>query len=142
VEKAEPVEVSLIHTALNGPLEYVNHQASVRAASHMRLRVRVHYCPSNTLLLVEKAEPVQVPLLHKTLEGPMEYVDYRALLRATSHTRLRARDHYWPSSTLSLVEKVELVQVSLLHTALEGPMECVCGCKMTDVVSAWIPTWH
>ena len=29
---------------------------------------------------------------------------------------------------------------SLLHTTLEGPMEGVCGCKMTDVASMWIPT--
>ena len=59
--------------------------------------------------------------------------------RATSHTRLRARDQY--TSSLSLDEKVEPVQVRFLQTTLEGPMEWVCECKM-DVKSTWIPTWH
>jgi hypothetical protein len=44
-------------------------------------------------------------------------------LRATSHTKLRARDHY-TSNTL-IGGKGWAGPSSLLHTTLEGPMECV-----------------
>ena len=60
-------------------------------------------------------------------------------LSATSHTRLRARDHY-TSSTL-IGGKGGAGPSSLLHTTLEGPTEHICECKM-DVKSTWIPTWH
>ena len=58
-------------------------------------------------------------------------------LRATSHTRLRARDDY-TSSTL-IGGKGRAGPSSLLHTTLEGPTEYISECKM-DVKSTWIPT--
>ena len=66
--------------------------------------------------------------------GPMRFP-----LRATSHTRLRARDHY-TSSTL-IGGKRRSRSKFKLHTKLEGPMEGVCECEM-DVKSTWIPMWH
>jgi hypothetical protein len=44
-------------------------------------------------------------------------------LRATSHTRLRARDHYYTSSTL--IGGKGGAGPSLLHPTLEGPTEYV-----------------
>ena len=58
-------------------------------------------------------------------------------LRATSHTRLRARDQITPST---LIGGKGGAGPSSLHTTLEGPNR-VCECKM-DVTSTWIPTWH
>jgi hypothetical protein len=58
-------------------------------------------------------------------------------LRATSHTRLRARDQY-TSSTLIGGNGGD--GPSSLHTTLEGPKEYV-NSKM-DVKSTWISTWH
>jgi len=43
-------------------------------------------------------------------------------LRTTSHTRLRAHDHYIPNT---LIGGKDRVGPSLLHTMLEGPMEYV-----------------
>ena len=60
-----------------------------------------------------------------------------ARLRATSHRRLRARDHCTSST---LIGGKGGAGPSSLHTTLEGPME-VCECKM-DVKSTWTPTWH
>jgi hypothetical protein len=60
------------------------------------------------------------------------------LLRATSHTRLRACDHFTSST---LVGGKGRADPSSLHTTLEGPTEWVCECKR-DVKSMWIPTWH
>ena len=58
-------------------------------------------------------------------------------VRAASHRRLRAHDHY----TLSTLIGGEGGAIpSLLHTTLEGPTEYV-NSKM-DVKSTWIPTWH
>ena len=48
-------------------------------------------------------------------------------VRATSHTRLRARDH--SLQALPLVENGG-VGPSSLHTVLEGPKEGVCECKV------------
>ena len=62
-----------------------------------------------------------------------------ALVRATSHTRLRARDHY-TSSTL-IGGKGGAGPSSLLHTMLEGPTEYISECTM-HVKSTWIPTWY
>jgi hypothetical protein len=59
------------------------------------------------------------------------------ILRATSHTRLNAHDHY-TSSTVT--DGKGGAGPSSLHTMLEGP-NGVCECKM-DVKSTWIPTWH
>ena len=59
-------------------------------------------------------------------------------LRATSHTRLRARNHYTSST---LIGGKGGVGPSSLRTTLEGPTEYITECKM-DVKSAWIPTWH
>ena len=59
-------------------------------------------------------------------------------LRAPSHTRLRARDHYTSST---LIGGKGGAGTSSLHTRLEGPTYIVCACKM-DVKSTWIPTWH
>ena len=60
------------------------------------------------------------------------------ILRATSHTRLGARDHYTPTT---LIGGKAGAGPTSLHTTLEGPTEGVCECKM-DVKSTWIPTWH
>ena len=60
------------------------------------------------------------------------------LSRATLHTRLRARDRCTPST---LVGGKGGAGPSSLHTTLEGPTECV-KCKMMDVKSTWISTWH
>jgi len=43
-------------------------------------------------------------------------------VRATSHTRLRARDHYTSSA---LIGGKGGASPSSLHTTLEGPTECV-----------------
>jgi hypothetical protein len=43
-------------------------------------------------------------------------------LRVTSHTRLRARDHYISST---LIGGIGAAGPSSLHTTLEGPTECV-----------------
>jgi hypothetical protein len=58
-------------------------------------------------------------------------------MRATSHTRLRARDHYTSSI---LIGGKGGAGPSSLPTTLEGPTEYV-NSKM-DVKSTWIPTWH
>ena len=57
-------------------------------------------------------------------------------VRATSHTRLSARDHYTSST---LIGGRGGAGPSSLHTTIEGPTEWVCECKM-DVKSTWIPT--
>ena len=48
-------------------------------------------------------------------------------LRATSHTRLRARDHYTSST---LISGKDGVGPSSLHTTLEGPTEYMCECTV------------
>jgi hypothetical protein len=45
------------------------------------------------------------------------------ILRATTHTRLRASDHYAPSTLIG--GKGRANPSSLLHTTLEGPTEYV-----------------
>jgi hypothetical protein len=57
-------------------------------------------------------------------------------LRATSHTRPIAHDHYTSST---LIGGKGGADPSSLHIALEGPTEYICECKM-DVKSTWIPT--
>jgi len=49
-------------------------------------------------------------------------IDSSPVLRATSHTRLRAHDHYISST---LIGGKGGVGPSLLHTMLEGPTEYV-----------------
>ena len=66
------------------------------------------------------------------------YVIGSACNSTTSHTRVRARDHY-TSSTL-IGGKGGAGPSSLLHTTARGTNR-VCECKM-DVTSTWIPTWH
>ena len=61
-----------------------------------------------------------------------------ATLKATSHTRLRARDHYTSST---LIRGKGGAGPSSLHTTLEEPTEHICEGKM-DEKFAWIPTWH
>jgi hypothetical protein len=59
------------------------------------------------------------------------------LLRATSHTRLRARDHYTSST---LIGGKGGAGPSSLHTTLEGPTEYISECKMDVKVymdSSW-----
>ena len=58
--------------------------------------------------------------------------------RATSHTRPSARDHYISSPLIG--GKAEPVQVCfrLFAQGTDG----VCKCKMIDVTSTWILTWH
>ena len=63
---------------------------------------------------------------------------HRLWLRATSHTRLSARDHYTSST---LIGGKGGAGSGLLHTMLEGPTEWVCECTMV-VKSTWIPMWH
>ena len=63
----------------------------------------------------------------------------KSLVRATSHTRLRARDQYIPSTLVG--GKGRTSPCSLHTTTLEGPTECVSECKM-DVKSMWVLTWH
>ena len=60
------------------------------------------------------------------------------LLRATSHMRVRAHDHY-TSSTLIGGKGGD--GPSSLCTTLEEPTEYISECKM-GVKSTWIPTWH
>ena len=62
----------------------------------------------------------------------------RLVLRATSHTRLRAHDHYTSST---LIGGKGGAGPSSLHSTLEGPTEHICECNM-DVKSTWISTWH
>ena len=50
------------------------------------------------------------------------FVQMYKSLRATSHTRLRARDHYTSST---LIGGKGGARPSLLHTVLEGPTEYV-----------------
>ena len=57
-------------------------------------------------------------------------------IRATSHTRLRACDHYISST---LIGGKGGPSPSSLHTTLEGPIEYISECKV-DVKSTWIPT--
>ena len=59
-------------------------------------------------------------------------LSFATTLRATSHTRLRARDHNYTSSTH--IGGKGGARPSSLHTMLEGPMKRVCACKM-DVKS-------
>ena len=61
-------------------------------------------------------------------------------LRATSHIRLRAHDHYTSSTLIGGKGKAGGPSL-LLHITLEGPTEGVCDCKM-DVMSTWIRTCH
>jgi hypothetical protein len=58
-------------------------------------------------------------------------------LRATSHMRLRACDHYTSST---LIGGKGGADPSLLQHFAWGT-NGVCECKM-DVKSTWIPTWH
>jgi hypothetical protein len=60
-------------------------------------------------------------------------------IRATAHTRLRARDHC-TSRTLTLIGGKGGAGPSSLHITLNGPTE-LSECKM-DVNSTWILTWH
>jgi hypothetical protein len=69
------------------------------------------------------------------LQIKMQLCNYE--LRATSHTRLRARDHCTSST---LIGAKGGAGPSSLPTTLEGPTE-LCECKM-DVKSTWIPTCH
>jgi hypothetical protein len=54
-------------------------------------------------------------------------VDRNYGLRATSHMRLRARDHY---TTRTLIGGKGGAGPSSLHTTLEGPTEYISECKM------------
>ena len=60
------------------------------------------------------------------------------LLRATSHPRLRARDHCTSSI---LIGGKGGAGPSSLPTTLEGPTEYV-NARWVGVKSTWIPTWH
>ena len=62
-------------------------------------------------------------------------------LWATSHMRLRARDHHHTSSTL-IGGKGGVGPKFNLHTTLEGPSGVyICECKV-DVQSMRVPTWQ
>ena len=68
----------------------------------------------------------------------LAYRKEKPYIRATSHTRLRAHDHYISST---LIGGNGDAGPSSLHNTLEGPTEYVSECKM-DVKSMWILTWH
>jgi hypothetical protein len=61
---------------------------------------------------------------------------HTSILKATSHTKLRARDQY---SSSTLIGGKGGADPSSLHTTLEGPKEYVYA---RGVNSTWIPTWH
>ena len=61
----------------------------------------------------------------------IELVTLKTIFRATSHTRLRARDHY---TSNILIGGKGGAGPSLLHTALEGPMEYV--------IARWMKSLH
>ena len=61
------------------------------------------------------------------------------ILRATPHTRLRARDRRISSTLIG--GKSRAGPSLLLHTMLEGSTEYVNG-SWLGVKSAWIATWH
>ena len=60
-------------------------------------------------------------------------------LRATSHTRLRARDHYTSSTQSHWWKRWTRSKFASSHYA--WGTNGVCECKR-DVKSTWIPTWH
>ena len=65
------------HSSFVSPwLLYLSSYSPDRGPLHTRGRETVTITP-HTLSLVEKAEPVQVRVLHTTLEGPTEYVNAR-----------------------------------------------------------------
>ena len=59
--------------------------------------------------------------------------------RATTHTRLRARDHYYVHFKHSHWWKRRSRWSKF--TTLEGPMEYVCECKMMNVKSTWMDSF-
>ena len=59
-------------------------------------------------------------------------------LRATSHMRLRARDHYTSSTLIGGQGKAG---PRSFHTMLEGPTEYV-NARWMWSLHAWMPTWH
>ena len=97
-------------------------------------------CPNSTAINV--CEVWKCPQIgHKSYK--IHYIALALLIwplshiRATSHTRLRARDHYTPST---LIGEKGGAAPSSLHTTLEGPTEWVCECKM-DVKCTWIDSY-
>ena len=63
----------------------------------------------------------------------VQYKDISPALRATSPTRMRARDHSTPRT---LIGGKARAGPSLLHTTLEGPTENV------NTRCTWISSWH
>ena len=90
------------------------------------------------------SESVLGPHLNTSHVGPSRFHGHgscliceAALLRATSHTRLRACDHYTSST---LIGGEGGAGPSSLHNYARGTNK-VCECKM-NVKSTWILTWH
>jgi hypothetical protein len=65
---------------------------------------------------------------------------YLPILRAISHTGLRARDHYTSSTLIGGKQRSRSKFTFTLR--LRGPMEWVCECTMDVVMSTWVPAWH
>ena len=80
--------------------------------------------------------PPQIAGLYK--QKTVSYQGFWYLIRATSHTRLRARDR--PTSSV-LIGGEGGAGPSSLPTTLERPTECISECKM-DEESTWILMWH
>ena len=80
--------------------------------------------------------PGQVGRGHK-FEASLCNNKYGCTLRATSHTRLRARDQ---STSSTLIGGKGRARPSLLHTTI-WRTNGVCECKM-DVKFTWIYAWH
>jgi hypothetical protein len=79
-------------------------------------------------------------IVHYQLVPPLYMVTtlvFVLVLRATSHTRLRAHDHYTSST---LIGGKGGAGPSSLHTTPEGPSEYVNA--RWNVKYTWIPTWH
>ena len=62
-------------------------------------------------------------------------------IRATSHTRLGARDHYISSTLIGGKGSGATGPSSLLHTMFEGPTDWGCECKV-GLRFTWVPWWH
>ena len=81
----------------------------------------MHYDFSTNLIQSMQVSLIFLP--HKGSQCELGLIFYKeAALRATSHTRLRARDHYTSST---LVGGKGGAGPSSLHTPLEGPTEYV-----------------
>ena len=100
-------------------------QCTILAGFWQSLKVASSYsCVSTKIMKVAVCNKLVVEFVKNAFDRSID-------LRATSHTRLRARDHYISST---LIGGQGRAGPSSLHTIIEGPMEYV--------KSTRIPTWH